>query len=467
MGVPIPHNPGKEAGNYDRQIAELKRQIAQIMELIGKAGSVDMNAIGRKFISIEFFNQIFAIHGKTEEPEETEEVEATEVTEEGEGGEEEESDIIKPNTIAEVGSIEAKAGFWTESYIDALGNGGTSGGGGGGAAALYECADVKRDGDKVYGAEPGKALVYGDDGHWYAGNVTADLTNYATKAWVQGQGYLVKAVADGYYLGKTATAEAAKKLATARTLWGQSFDGTQNVTGNMSSVGNISFEASGKNIGGIAYFDTTNSRLGIGAAPGAYKLDVSGQSHFSGDIHIGAAVGSSPLIYWGDGTYCYIGEVSDDKLHLYGSSGIHLMGGNVGVGTTSPSYKLDVSGIIHVTTGLIADGYVDALSDIRKKDVVKDFCLDVDKIALARLIQFTWKDGHDKDIHAGGVAQEWQKILPEAVHESADGTLSMDYGVIGMVSSVSLARKVVEQQKEIDNLKSRLEKIEKLLEERL
>ncbi len=44
---------------------------------------------------------------------------------------------------------------------------------------------------------------------------------------------------DGKYLGINATAAAATKLATARSIWGQSFDGTANVTGALSNVTNI------------------------------------------------------------------------------------------------------------------------------------------------------------------------------------------------------------------------------------
>jgi hypothetical protein len=45
----------------------------------------------------------------------------------------------------------------------------------------------------------------------------------------------------------------------------------------MTSVGNISFSESGKNIGSVAYFDTTNSRLGIGTNSPSTRLHVKGR----------------------------------------------------------------------------------------------------------------------------------------------------------------------------------------------
>ena len=129
-----------------------------------------------------------------------------------------------------------------------------------------------------------------------------------------------------------------------------------------------------------------------------------------------------------------------------------------------------------VFANVYSKGYVTALSDIRKKDVVENFALKASEIAKASLIKFTWKDKHDTDIHAGGIAQEWQKILPESVREDGEGTLSMDYGGIAFAASVSLAREVVslqktvnaqkkiiaEQDKKIQSLEARLARIEKM-----
>jgi hypothetical protein len=47
----------------------------------------------------------------------------------------------------------------------------------------------------------------------------------------------------------------------------------------MSYVGNISFAASGKNIGGLLYFDTSTNRLGVGISSPTYLLHVAGSTY--------------------------------------------------------------------------------------------------------------------------------------------------------------------------------------------
>lgn len=146
-------------------------------------------------------------------------------------------------------------------------------------------------------------------------------------------------------------------------------------------------------------------------------------------------------------------------------TGTSQLNGHVGIGTAPHNtYTLNASGEVRVSTGVLSNGYVTALSDIRKKNVIDDIELDVNAIALARLIRFTWKDRKfDKNEHVGGIAQEWQKILPEAVHEAADGTLSMDYGAIGMISAVTAAREVVRLKKEVESLKKEIEELKRLV----
>ena len=466
---------GSTGGSGGGSASMSSSQIAAMFAGIATEGWVREN-----FLSIEFFGRLF----KAYTPAETQGDPDVEV---------------EPNDLeTTITNIKAMFGFWTEQYIAALGQGS---GGGGGAMSLADLVDVL-----LSNPSQCQTLVYDGNGHWVNGNATAGTvtsvgmtvpTGFSVNpAAITSSGIFAITFANGYSLPTTAkqsnwdtaytnnhthsnkaaldTITAAKitlwdRVAGA-TWWGQNLPANGTINGDMSNVGNISFNASGKNIGSLLYFDTANSRLGVGGSPGSFKFDVNGKSHFSDDIHIGGSAGASPYIYWGDGEYVYIGESSDDHLTIYASSGTHIMGGNVSIGNTSPSYKLDVTGAIHSTTGVLSDGYVTALSDIRLKKVIGRFSLKPEAIAYASIIQFTWKEGDTKTKHVGGIAQEWQEILPDAVIEDEGGRLAMDYGAISYVSVVSLARRVVaqdktirEQQKTINELKAANDKLEKRL----
>ena len=347
----------------------------------------------------------------------------------------EDGNAIEPNdTETTIESIQSMFGFWSELYISALGQGS----GGSAAITLGMLEDVqltspqngqvlKFNGTKWVNGDGGGGgtdmqtvwdnLAASGSQQINASHLTNALSGYATQAWVGQQGYLTaSAISDmatktwvgNNYLGLHATADAAAKLATSRTLWGQSFDGTGNVSGNMSDVGDIAL-GNGKRI--------YNAAQGSG-----------------GSLYIGRS---------DDGGWVYMSDMCSRQGSTYWNV---TSAGNA------------------TFANVLSNGYVTALSDIRKKNVTGEVELDVNAIALARLIRFTWKDRKfDKNEHVGGIAQEWQKILPEAVHESADGTLSMDYGVIGVISAVTLARKVVEQERRLEELEARIKRLENIL----
>lgn len=83
------------------------------------------------------------------------------------------------------GKLYTELDVYSHKEISAYGAG-TGGGSTGGAGALYECADVLRDGDKVQGAAVGSILSYNGT-HWYAipqSAIVPDLSGYATKSYV-------------------------------------------------------------------------------------------------------------------------------------------------------------------------------------------------------------------------------------------------------------------------------------------
>ena len=142
-----------------------------------------------------------------------------------------------------------------------------------------------------------------------------------------------------------------------------------------------------------------------------------------------------------DGTYLKLsgGTITNDL----------VVNGSVGIGTSTLSQKLNVSGRIACTSGFSFQ------SDIRKKNVIdREVKLSIDNIADAPLIHYTLKDGTDKDTHVGSVAQYWATVLPETVQKDKQGYLSMQYDVQALASAVVLAREVRELKKQIEELRN-------------
>lgn len=132
-------------------------------------------------------------------------------------------------------------------------------------------------------------------------------------------------------------------------------------------------------------------------------------------------------------------------------------GGSVGIGTSNPSYRLHVDGVIYSTTGVYSAGYVTALSDEREKNIIENFEIPLDFIAKAPIVSYEWKDKErrgDKQ-HIGSIAQYWLREMPELVPE-VNGRYTMDYGRIALLSAILTARHVV-------NLEQRIAELEKTL----
>lgn len=115
---------------------------------------------------------------------------------------------------------------------------------------------------------------------------------------------------DGHYTGNSATTN---KLKTAVTLWGQSFDGSADISGNMTGVGKI------------------NTSLSITAGSGVTTLNIASVSSNKDYLHL---------------------YVSSNNTSHTNTRDLVLQNGygNVGIGITAPSEKLEVDGNVKATT---------------------------------------------------------------------------------------------------------------------
>ena len=130
---------------------------------------------------------------------------------------------------------------------------------------------------------------------------------------------------------------------------------------------------------------------------------------------------------------------------------INNTSGNVGIGTPLPGYKLDVSGTIRAT------GDVIAYSDARVKENVETLDGALDKVMKMRGVSYNKIGEQEKKV--GVIAQEILEVLPEVVSQDETGTYSVAYGNISAVlieAIKELTNTVKEQQKQIDELKSKL-----------
>ena len=87
----------------------------------------------------------------------------------------------------------------------------------------------------------------------------------------------------------------------------------------------------------------------------------------------------------------------------------------------------------------------------------------MDKIRALKVFNYTFKKDKTKEPHVGVMAQDLQKVFPDAVKKGADGFLTirmedMFYAVINAVKE--LDSRVTALEKENAELKVRLERLE-------
>ncbi len=136
-----------------------------------------------------------------------------------------------------------------------------------------------------------------------------------------------------------------------------------------------------------------------------------------------------------------------------------LANGMVGIGTITPSQKLEVSG------NVLATSYMTS-SDRSLKENIIPLPDALAKILSLRGYSFNWKKDGREDI--GIIAQEVEAVYPEIVHTDPNtGTKSVEYAnlIAPMIEAMREQQNMIDtQQREIDELKSTLKEIQSSLQ---
>ena len=335
------------------------------------------------------------------------------------------------------------------------------------------------------------------------------------------------------YLSTTGTAASATKLATKRKIWGQDFDGTGNITGDMTVSGNITPSgnvkiANAKGIAGansagtyIMSFQprnasnqtlltygtggftlqnessspaiTVNSSMNIGirasasssynvyidgsvytnnqltsegamTAKGSFTakstLGVAGTAQFEKDVTMFAALkfysGGVVYGYGSDGKYqaCFWPRASDITYLNYGTKGFKIRNNS-----STEIMVVDANDATTFKKDVTVSGTFSNPSSLVLKNVIDRDGLTLEQLSKIKPARFTWKDGRDKEVHIGGIADEVREVIPEAIHEKEDGTLTMEYGTASFFVAASLIPHLYDYDERLRILESEIKKL--------
>lgn len=265
-------------------------------------------------------------------------------------------------------------------------------------------------------------------------------------------------------------------IAGPRTKFG--YNGTNAIVQGGSSKG-VAFCVNNATLGsGEAMRITSSGNVGIGTTSPSKKLDVSGDwildgitgGHFENYTY-GSQLDISELTSggWaranriatsdsdayvfsgvlGDGTtltraYWTIGSSSDAVGFTY-SNGINLLkNGNVGIGTTTPSYKLDVTGEGRFTGDVRGLSFITTSQRDQKEDITD---ITKTKAKTIPFKEYTYKssiDGSSRKRY-GVVAEDIENDYPELVYTGVDGIKGVNYIDL-------LVKRVAELEKELEDI---------------
>jgi len=281
-------------------------------------------------------------------------------------------------------------------------------------------------------------------------------------------------------------------------------------------TGSNLFHQTASGIGQVFYADgseamrihNTTKNVGIGTTNPSYKLQVLGNGGFNGTLDVQdpavSSYGSLQLSHASTGSNIYSNPGSSNGSTVVLSLGINYSekmrianNGNVGIGTTAPSYKLDVNDDIRTQTRLRMGTYGAYLSsyysyvttnsefrvgyasgtyavcrasaftvssDYRLKENLETLENPIERLKELKVYRFNWKDKPDEDKVDGFIAHEVSNVVPNAVAGEKDGVgeggepdyQGIDHGKLVPLLTSSLQEAI----KKIEQLEIRIQTLE-------
>jgi hypothetical protein len=123
-----------------------------------------------------------------------------------------------------------------------------------------------------------------------------------------------------------------------------------------------------------------------------------------------------------------------------------ITGSNVGIGSVSPAYPLDVNGTVRVTT------LIETSTKILKENI-QPYSTDINKFKKLKPVSFNWKDTKKEDI--GLIAEDLNKVFPEFVSKDNGKPVGIHYGKLAAI----FINVIKEQQERIEALEKQVKKL--------
>lgn len=214
-----------------------------------------------------------------------------------------------------------------------------------------------------------------------------------------------------------------------------------------------------------------NGRVGIGTESPEAGFHLKGTGYPSAFMYIQSDAGQDAGIRLYEGStakWHIFNNSTSGGLQIYNDAtqtAIFCKQSNsyVGLGTTSPTQKLHVVGNAYKTEGGTSWA---TSSDIRLKNLTGNYNKGLSEIIKLDPVRYIYKNDNPRQLNSeieqvGFVAQEVQKIFPEAVSVGDDGYLDFNIHPI----NIAFVNAIKELKYENDALKSKMEKLESRLEQ--